>query len=109
MYVSLFFWNIRTRRDYDRSVNVTLGPKEDRLLMTGLHTVADIFCSHCQTVLGWKYVSEMLGYQPCYQALFAATVLNGMCLTQEMAFETSQKYKEGKFIIEKARLMKVGY
>ena len=26
-----------------------------------------------------------------------------------MAFETSQKYKEGKFIIEKARLMKVGY
>ncbi len=39
------------------SVNVTLGPKEDRLLMTGLHTVADIFCSHCQTVLGWKYVS----------------------------------------------------
>ncbi len=25
-----------------------------------------------------------------------------------MAFETSQKYKEGKFIIEKARLLKVG-
>lgn len=39
------------------SVNVTLGPKEDRLLMTGLHTVADIFCSNCGTVLGWKYVS----------------------------------------------------
>ena len=28
---------------------------------------------------------------------------------QEMAFETSQKYKEGKFIIEKARLLKVGH
>lgn len=27
---------------------------------------------------------------------------------QEMAFEASQKYKEGKFIIEKARLLKVG-
>ena len=25
-----------------------------------------------------------------------------------MAFEASQKYKEGKFIIEKARLLKVG-
>ena len=28
-------------------------------------------------------------------------------LLQEMAFEASQKYKEGKFIIEKARLLKV--
>lgn len=28
-------------------------------------------------------------------------------VVQEMAFETSQKYKEGKFIIEKARLLKV--
>ena len=26
---------------------------------------------------------------------------------QEMAFETTQKYKEGKFIIEKARVVKV--
>ena len=26
---------------------------------------------------------------------------------QERAFEESQKYKEGKFILEKARLMKV--
>lgn len=66
---------------FNNAVNVTLGPKEDRLLMTGLHTVADIYCSNCQTVLGWKY---------------------------EMAFEASQKYKEGKFIIEKARLMKEG-
>ena len=30
-------------------------------------------------------------------------------MLQEMAFEASQKYKEGKFIIEKARLMKVSY
>ena len=38
----------------------------------------------------------------------AATVFK-VYVSQEMAFETSQKYKEGKFIIEKARLMKVGY
>lgn len=37
-------------------VNITLGPKEERLLMTGLHTVADIYCTCCSTVLGWKYV-----------------------------------------------------
>ena len=36
---------------------MALGPKEDRLLITGLHTVADIYCTTCNTVLGWKYVS----------------------------------------------------
>ena len=38
------------------AVNLDVGEKEDRVLMTGLHTVADIFCSHCSTRLGWKYV-----------------------------------------------------
>ena len=33
---------------FNNVVNITLGPKEDRLLMTGLHTVADIYCIHCQ-------------------------------------------------------------
>lgn len=47
-------------------VNVSLGPREDRMLITGLHTVADIFCTVCNTNLGWKY---------------------------EMAFEEAQKYK----------------
>lgn len=61
-------------------VNVTLGPREDRVLMTGLHTVCDIHCTTCESVLGWKY---------------------------EVAFEESQKYKEGKFIIEKAKILKV--
>lgn len=36
---------------------MVLGPKEDRLLITGLHTVADISCSTCGNVIGWKYVS----------------------------------------------------
>jgi hypothetical protein len=40
-----------------RRVNVTWGPKEERLLITGVHTVADIYCTSCNTVLGWKYVS----------------------------------------------------
>lgn len=38
-------------------VNVGCGPAEQRLLLTGLHSVADIFCQSCNTTLGWKYVS----------------------------------------------------
>ncbi|RVW14818.1 Protein yippee-like [Vitis vinifera] len=60
-------------------MNVNVGPKEDRHLMTGLHTVADVFCCDCCQVLGWKY---------------------------ERAYEESQKYKEGKFILEKSKIVK---
>eukprot|EP01006_Ploeotia_vitrea_P035610 TRINITY_DN65905_c2_g1_i1.p1 TRINITY_DN65905_c2_g1~~TRINITY_DN65905_c2_g1_i1.p1 ORF type:complete len:163 (+),score=60.78 TRINITY_DN65905_c2_g1_i1:22-489(+) len=60
-------------------VNVSVGPKEDRMLTTGLHTVCDIFCTSCQENIGWFY---------------------------EEAFEPSQKYKEGKYIIEKAKMTK---
>lgn len=38
------------------SVNVTTGEKEDRLMMTGMHTVVDIFCVGCGSIVGWKYV-----------------------------------------------------
>jgi hypothetical protein len=51
------------------------------MLITGLHTVCDIYCITCNCVLGWKY---------------------------EFAFEESQKYKEGKFILEKAKVQKEG-
>ncbi|EFJ15411.1 hypothetical protein SELMODRAFT_100523 [Selaginella moellendorffii] len=64
---------------FSHVVNTSVGQKEDRHLMTGLHTVADIFCQQCQEILGWKY---------------------------ERAYEESQKYKEGKFILEKAKVMK---
>lgn len=59
---------------FDQCVNVTTGPSEDRLLITGLHSVSDISCKRCRTLLGWTYVA---------------------------AYEHGQKYKEGKFIIEK--------
>ena len=61
----------------DHAVNVKIGPSEDRLLMTGLHSVCDLFCQRCQTLVGWTY---------------------------QKAYEASQKYKEGKFIIEKIHL-----
>jgi hypothetical protein len=76
------------------------------MLITGLHTVADIFCSVCNSNLGWKYVSAppptALGVAPV-----AAADSSGCTHMQEMAFEATQKYKEGKYIIEKARVVKV--
>ncbi|KAL6645467.1 hypothetical protein ACP70R_017075 [Stipagrostis hirtigluma subsp. patula] len=66
---------------FDHVVNISLGPNEDRYLITGLHTVNDIYCSCCQQLLGWRY---------------------------EKAYDESQKYKEGKFILERARMVKDG-
>lgn len=40
------------------SVNVCSGPKEDKLLLSGLHVVCDLFCKNCHTVIGWKYVTK---------------------------------------------------
>lgn len=42
-----------------RRVNVGCGPAEERVLLTGLHAVADIYCECCKTTLGWKYVSYL--------------------------------------------------
>ncbi|CAM9427169.1 unnamed protein product [Heterosigma akashiwo] len=62
---------------FDTAMNLTYGPPEQRNLLTGLHIVCDIYCICCQNLLGWKY---------------------------EEAFEESQKYKVGKFILEKTKL-----
>lgn len=45
-------------------VNVGCGPAEERVLLTGLHAVADIYCECCKTTLGWKYVSVLLEASP---------------------------------------------
>ncbi|KAF9599149.1 hypothetical protein IFM89_035428 [Coptis chinensis] len=46
-------------------------------MMTGMHTVADIFCVGCGSNVGWKY---------------------------EAAHEKAQKYKEGKFVLERFKI-----
>ncbi|CAL5218434.1 g115 [Coccomyxa viridis] len=63
---------------FNAVVNVLEGPKEERLMTTGLHEVADIHCKSCLQLCGWRYV---------------------------MAHEENQKYKEGKFILERAKMM----
>ena len=55
------------------------GPRSDKEMRTGMHEVSDIYCKVCSIVIGWHYWK---------------------------AHEEDQKYKEGKFIIEKAYLIK---
>lgn len=43
---------------FDRVANINLGEPEDRHMITGMHTVRDIRCDKCDTILGWKYVSK---------------------------------------------------
>uniref|UniRef100_A0A5B6ZJA6 Protein yippee-like n=1 Tax=Davidia involucrata TaxID=16924 RepID=A0A5B6ZJA6_DAVIN len=64
---------------FSRAMNVAVGHKEDRKLITGLFTIADIYCSNCGEVLGWKYLR---------------------------AYDARQKFKEGTFIIEKLKILK---
>ncbi|KAK2461335.1 hypothetical protein APHAL10511_006862 [Amanita phalloides] len=61
------------------ATNVRLGRREDRPLLTGVHSVADVFCLGCNDRLGWFY---------------------------HKAADSSQKYKEGKYLLEKERLIK---
>ncbi|KAL1821546.1 hypothetical protein DCAR_0417968 [Daucus carota subsp. sativus] len=63
---------------FTNAVNLTVGPPEDRMMLSGMHTVADIFCCCCGQIVGWKY---------------------------EAAHERSQKYKEGKFVLERVRII----
>jgi hypothetical protein len=65
---------------FDTVVNVDEGEPGDRTMTTGNHTVRDIYCCKCGTTLGWKY---------------------------DFAYEPSQKYKEGKYILERSRLVDV--
>ncbi|KAI5065393.1 hypothetical protein GOP47_0020088 [Adiantum capillus-veneris] len=62
---------------YNSVVNVIVGDYEERMMTTGMHVVADIYCVYCNQNVGWRY---------------------------ETAYEDSQKYKEGKFILERARI-----
>ncbi|CAH8460324.1 unnamed protein product [Dicrocoelium dendriticum] len=64
---------------FNQIVNAEYSEAKQRVLLTGVHFVADVYCACCQTMLGWKY---------------------------ERAFEASQRYKEGKVIVELAHLIK---
>ncbi|GLT56100.1 hypothetical protein SLA2020_291720 [Shorea laevis] len=64
---------------FSHVTNVTDGPEEERMMLTGLHTVADVSCHDCGEALGWKYIH---------------------------AVEELEKYKEGKTVLEKFKISK---
>ncbi|KAI9721877.1 MAG: hypothetical protein M1828_004972 [Chrysothrix sp. TS-e1954] len=65
---------------FESVVNIDTGDATERNMTTGRHVVRDIFCKQCRHLVGWKY---------------------------EKAFEASEKYKEGKFILEAELLIQV--
>jgi len=65
---------------FNSVINTSNGVAEDRMLITGMHTISDIFCFDCNKALGWKYVH---------------------------AFDERQRYKIGKVILEAAFIRKV--
>lgn len=60
---------------FKRVVNLTYSGVQDRVMLTGRHMVRDVMCKNCREKLGWMY---------------------------EFATEESQKYKEGRVILEYA-------
>ncbi|KLU83509.1 hypothetical protein MAPG_02569 [Magnaporthiopsis poae ATCC 64411] len=61
-------------------VNVETCEPSERNMTTGRHIVRDITCRQCKETVGWKY---------------------------DKAYEPSEKYKEGKFILEAELLCNV--
>jgi len=61
-------------------VNIKQAEAMERNMTTGRHIVRDIKCKQCDETVGWKY---------------------------DKAYEASEKYKEGKFILESELLCTV--
>ena len=120
------------------SVNFTIGELEERAMLSGLHTVADIFCCCCGQMIGWKYVILPLTVSfsyfstwvwfslleslfcinapeifyvstriltvptSCHISFYSFNIVSlSLSLSQESAHDKSQKYKEGKFVLER--------
>ncbi|CAD8153507.1 unnamed protein product [Paramecium pentaurelia] len=65
---------------FEKGINYHVGIPEDKDLMTGKHTVQDLICNGCNQVIGWKYIK---------------------------AYRESEKYKEGKIIIERHYIKRI--
>ena len=86
-------------------VNCTAGPQEERTLMTGVHVVADLTCSTCGAGVGWTYVRARTKQQTMGGFQWLTGRRRMRCL-QVRAAEGSQRYKEGKSILESGRIVK---
>ena len=57
------------------------GDPSEKEMTTGRHVVRDILCTECSTTVGWVYVQNP---------------------KKDLAYEESQKYKEGRYILERS-------
>eukprot|EP00347_Sterkiella_histriomuscorum_P002552 403367709 len=78
-YIQTFHGKTGKAYLFDKVMNVQMGPSEDKQLATGMHQVRDVYCVSCLQVIGWTYVR---------------------------AYVDSEKYKEGKTVIEKFYIKK---
>ncbi|XP_038686254.1 protein yippee-like At4g27740 [Tripterygium wilfordii] len=62
---------------FSHVMNVVLGPKEDRQLLTGRFTISTAYCGICKQELGWMYVQ---------------------------AYDIKNRFKEGRFVVEKSKI-----
>ncbi|XP_059627356.1 protein yippee-like At4g27745 [Cornus florida] len=96
---------------FSHAMNIVVGHKEDKQLMTCVFSVADIFCSNCGELLGWKYVRA---YSYCHTPNFNTKTL---CLLKadniipcggvgRYSYDARQRFKEGNFIFETAKILK---
>jgi len=88
-------------------VNVVEGKPCDRQMTTGNHTVRDIYCIKCGVTLGWKYVSIFCPYIYIDIGELGGTLADEAISFQDRAYDPSQKYKEGKYILERNLLVDV--
>lgn len=65
---------------FNRVVNLSFSEVQDRVMLTGRHMVRDVSCKSCDAKLGWIY---------------------------EFATEETQRYKEGRVILERALVTEI--
>lgn len=75
-----------------RRVNVGCGPAEERVLLTGLHAVADIYCENCKTTLGWKYVRAI------HQTHFLLLCLEALFCNRPCVLVTHDRIPDGQIM-----------
>uniref|UniRef100_A0A0R3PXW0 Protein yippee-like n=1 Tax=Angiostrongylus costaricensis TaxID=334426 RepID=A0A0R3PXW0_ANGCS len=63
---------------FNSVVNIGTGPAEERVLLTGLHAVADIYCQCCKTTLGWKYVSVFQDFFLIHSFIYSSCGRNSL-------------------------------
>ncbi|ORC90707.1 zinc-binding protein (Yippee) [Trypanosoma theileri] len=64
-----------------RCFNYYFGPQEEKQLLTGVHIVRDVYCSNCDSYLGWTY---------------------------DFAHEEKERYKTNRFVLELELLREIG-